>query len=107
MFYRSVCNLQVNENNRETQGRTNFKKSKSKMKMNIFKIKTSAWEEESFILATQLSEKQIRSVIQPMVDEERYGDFVFSNDDYVQVLKDAYPKSVILTDNGDTQEIVF
>jgi hypothetical protein len=77
------------------------------MKMNIFKIKTSAWEEESFILATQLSEKQIRSVIQPMVDEERDGDFVFSNDDYVQVLRDAYPKSVILTDNGDTQEIVF
>lgn len=77
------------------------------MKMNIFKIKTSAWEEESFILATQLSEKQIRSVIQPMVDEERDGDFVFSNDDYVQVLRDAYPKSVILTDNGDTEEIVF
>lgn len=75
--------------------------------MNIFKIKTSAWEEESFILATQLSEKQIRSIIQPMVDEERDGDFVFSNDDYVQVLRDAYPKSVILTDNGDTQEIVF
>jgi len=77
------------------------------MKMNIFKIKTSAWEEESFILATQLSEKQIRSVIQPMVDEERDGDFVFSNDDYVQVLRDAYPKSVILTDNGDTEEIIF
>jgi hypothetical protein len=77
------------------------------MKMNIFRIKTSAWEEESFILATQLTEKQIRSVIQPMVDEERDGDFVFSNDDYVQVLRDAYPKSVILTDNGDTEEIVF
>ena len=75
--------------------------------MNIFKIKTSAWADEDFILATQLSEKQIRSVIQPMVDEEREGDFIFSNDDYVQVLRDAYPKSVILTDNGDTQEISF
>ena len=75
--------------------------------MNIFKIKTSAWAGEDFILATQLSEKQIRSVIQPMVDEERDGDFIFSNDDYVQVLRDAYPKSVILTDNGDTQEISF
>ena len=77
------------------------------MKMNIFRIRTSAWEEESFILATQLSEKQIRSVIQPMVDEERDGEFVFTNDDYVQVLRDAYPKSVILTDNGDTEEIIF
>jgi hypothetical protein len=75
--------------------------------MNIFRIKTSAWDEESFILATQLSEKQVRSVIQPMVDEERESDFVFSNDDYVQALRGAYPKSVILTDNGDTDEIVF
>ena len=75
--------------------------------MNIFRIKTSAWDEESFILATQLNEKQVRSVIQPMVDEERDSDFVFSNDDYVQALRDAYPKSVILTDNGDTDEIVF
>ena len=75
--------------------------------MNIFKIKTSAWADEDFILATQLSKKQIRSVIQPMIDEEREGDFIFSNDDYVQVLRDAYPKSVILTDNGDTEEIIF
>lgn len=75
--------------------------------MNIFRIKTSAWDEESFILATQLSEKQVRSVIQPMVDEERESDFVFSNDDYVQALREAYPKSVILTDNGDTDEINF
>ncbi len=75
--------------------------------MNIFKIKTSSWEEESFTLVTQLNEKQIRSIIPPMVDEEREGDFVFSNDDYVQVLRDAYPKSLILTDNGDTEEIIF
>ena len=77
------------------------------MNMNIFRIRTSAWDIESFILATQLSEKQIRSVIQPMVDDERKEGFVFSNDDYVQVLRDAYPKSVILTDNGDTEEIIF
>jgi hypothetical protein len=75
--------------------------------MNIFRIKTSAWDEESFILGTQLNEKQIRSVIQPMIDEERESDFVFSNDDYVQALREAYPKSVILTDNGDTDEIIF
>lgn len=107
MFYRSVCNLQINEDNRETQGRTHFKKSKPQMKMNIFKIKISDWDEFNFILATQLSEKQIRSVIQPMVDESREEDFVFTPDDYVNVLKDAYPKAVILTDNSDTDEIVF
>ncbi len=75
--------------------------------MNIFRIRTSSWDEESFILATQLSEKQIRSVIQPMVEEERASDFINANEDYVQALRDAYPKSVILTDNGDTEEIIF
>jgi hypothetical protein len=75
--------------------------------MNIFRIVTSNWDEEEFILATQLSEKQIRSVIQPMVDEARKEDFVFTTEDYVNILRDAYPKSVILTDNEDTEEIIF
>lgn len=75
--------------------------------MNIFKIRTSQWDVDSFILATQLSEKQVRSVIQPMVDDEREGDFTFSNEDYVNVLRDAYPKSVILTDLDNVEEINF
>ena len=65
------------------------------------------WDEENFILATQLSEKQVRSVIQPMIDDARDGDFVFAPEDYVQVLKDAYPKSVILSEYVDIQEVVF
>jgi hypothetical protein len=77
------------------------------MKMNIFKIVTSNWDEEEFILVTQLSEKQVRSTIQPMVDEAKKEDFVFTAEEYVQVLKDAYPKSVILTYNEDVQEIIF
>lgn len=79
----------------------------SKSAMNIFKIRTSQWDVDSFILATQLSEKQVRSVIQPMVDDEREGDFTFSNEDYVNVLRDAYPKSVILTDLDNVEEINF
>lgn len=75
--------------------------------MNIYRIKTSAWDEEDFILATSLNEKQIRSVIQPMVDEEREGEFAFSNEDYVNVLRDAYPKSVLLSDLDGIDEIKF
>ncbi len=85
----------------------NLIKFMSKNTMNLFKIKTSSWDEEDFILATQLSEKQVRSVIQPMVDEERESDFVFTNADYIQCLRDAYPKSVILTNLDNPDEIVF
>lgn len=75
--------------------------------MNLFNIMTGQWDEENFIIATQLSEKQVRSVIQPMIDDARDGDFVYNPEDYVQVLRDAYPKSVILSEYGDIQEIVF
>lgn len=77
------------------------------MIMNIFKISTSNWDDEDFILFTSLNEKQVRQVIQPMVDEERQEDFVFTNEDYVNILRDAYPKAVILTDKNDMYEIVF
>jgi hypothetical protein len=75
--------------------------------MNIYKIITSRWDEEGFILATQLNDKQIRSVINPMVEEEREGDFIFTNEDYIERLRDAYPKSVILTDVGGIDVITF
>lgn len=75
--------------------------------MNIFKIKTTAWEEDSFILITQLSEKQVKSIIQPMVDEARENDFVFTTDDYVRTLRDAYNKSVIITYDDEYQEVTF
>ena len=75
--------------------------------MNIFKVKTSVWGEEDFILATQLSEKQIRSIIQPMIEEEQESDFEFTNGDYLERLREAYPKSVILTDLDSPDEIIF
>jgi len=63
--------------------------------MNIYRINTSAWEEEDFFLLTTLSEQQIRLVIQPMVDIEREEDQVMFNDEYLESLRNAYPKEVI------------
>lgn len=75
--------------------------------MNIFRIRTSAWSEEDFTLFTQLSEHQVRSVIQPMVEEERAQDFVYSNEEYVSALFNKYPKAVILTDLEPYHELQF
>jgi len=46
--------------------------------LNVFEIATSGWEEENFRLMTNLTEKQIRDVIKPMVDKESY-EKIFSN----------------------------
>ena len=63
--------------------------------MNIFRINTSAWDEEDFYLMTSLSEAKIKKVIQPMVEYERANDILYDNEDYLGALKDKYPRSVI------------
>jgi hypothetical protein len=64
--------------------------------LNVYEIATSGWEEENFKLMTNLTEKQIRDVIKPMVDKEREDDIVLSNDDYVQALQDKYKSKLVV-----------
>jgi hypothetical protein len=64
--------------------------------LNVYEIATSGWDEENFKLMTNLTEEQIRDVIQPMVDKEREDDIVLSNDDYVQALQDKYKNKIVV-----------
>jgi hypothetical protein len=63
--------------------------------MNVFRINTSAWEEEDFYLMTSLNEAKIKKVIEPMVQYERDNDTLYDNEEYVNALKHKYPRSVI------------
>jgi hypothetical protein len=60
--------------------------------MQVYRINTSAYEEEDFYIMTTLSESQIRSVIEPMVHNERVNDEFFENDEYVLELKKKFPR---------------
>jgi hypothetical protein len=66
--------------------------------MNIFKINTTAFEEEDFFLQTDLSVEQIKKVITPIVLKERQSgdeeDF-YDNDDLTNALIEAYPDATI------------
>jgi hypothetical protein len=64
--------------------------------LSVFEIATSGWKEENFRLMTNLTEEQVRGVIQPMVDKEREDDIVLSNDDYVQALQDKYKSKLVV-----------
>lgn len=68
--------------------------------LTVFEIATSGWDEENFQLMTNLTEEQIRAVIQPMVDEEREDDIVLGNDEYVQALQDKYKNKIVVMFNG-------
>jgi hypothetical protein len=63
--------------------------------MNIFRINTSAWQEEDFYIMTSLNEAKIRKVIEPMVQYERENETMHDNEEYLIALQEKYPRSVI------------
>jgi hypothetical protein len=65
--------------------------------MEIYRIKTSYWDEEDFFLLTDLSVEEINSVIQPMVKHERESEEgeIFINDEYVVALEKKYPNALV------------
>ena len=64
--------------------------------LNVFEIATSGWKEENFRLLTNLTEEQVRGVIQPMVDKEREDEIVLENDEYIQALQDKYRTKIVV-----------
>jgi hypothetical protein len=69
--------------------------------MNLFKINTTAFEEEDFYLMTDLQEQDITEVINPIVMAERDSEEEeYDNDMIVDKLKERYPNNVIIMYNG-------
>lgn len=65
------------------------------MKMRLFKVNTTAYEEEDFFLLTDLSEQDITEVVHPMVMAERDGEDEYDNESILEALRKRYPKNKI------------
>ena len=63
--------------------------------MNIFKIQTTAYEQEDFYLHTELEEEDIVEVINPIVNAERDGYEVYDNESILIALEKRFPKKKI------------
>lgn len=63
--------------------------------MTLFKINTTAFEDEEFMLVTNLTEQDIMEVINPIVMAERDGYEEYNNDMLVEALITRYPKAII------------
>ena len=74
--------------------------------MKIYKISTSAWIEENFLILTTLTKSKILKVIKPMVKEERENDFFYYNDDYVNELKKKYKNDFIMIQNDSEIDFI-
>jgi hypothetical protein len=63
--------------------------------MNIFRVSTTAYEEEDFYLQTELDEVDIVEVITPIVNAERDGYEIYDNEYLLDVLIKRYPRKKI------------
>jgi hypothetical protein len=63
--------------------------------MKAYEINTTAFDEENLIIFTDLTESQIKKVIEPIVLSEREDGEYYDNDVLLDALVDAYPKNEI------------
>jgi len=69
--------------------------------MKFYIISTTAYSEENFTLCTDLTDSQIKKVIEPIILIERaYGD-EYTNASLVDALRDAYPNNEIHASFGE------
>jgi hypothetical protein len=61
--------------------------------MKPYEINTTAWDEENFVILTDLNESQIKKVIEPIVNREREHGEYYDNDSLIDALVNAYPEN--------------
>ena len=80
-----------------------------KQKIRIVEVQQNSWEEENILLLTSLDDEQIKSVLQPLIEEERNcedGSVLYDNTTMVQILNEKYPTQLtILYGEPDYLEI--
>ena len=64
-------------------------------KLNLFQINTTAWDEEDFLLLTDLSENQVTKVITPIIKKDRKNDEITDNETLVEAIREKHPKAIL------------
>lgn len=60
--------------------------------MNIFKVNTTAYEEEDFYLHTELSSEEVITAIEPLIIAEREGVSDYDNELLLDAIIKKYPR---------------
>jgi hypothetical protein len=75
--------------------------------MNQFRINSTAFAEEDFLLLTDLTKEEIVDTLTPIILQEREEDIWYYNDDLVQKLQTEYPDNFILQSDYDIYTITL
>ena len=67
----------------------------------IVEVNTTAFQEENFVLLTDLSDEQIEEVIRPIVEKERNAteddeDCFYDNESLFNALEETYPNNIVI-----------
>jgi len=79
-----------------------------KESIRLVRLKTTYWDEEDFLLITDLTDQQIKDIVTPIVEAEREEEEEYDNEGLVWALKDHYPHNLVdfyTIDNIDTLTI--
>jgi hypothetical protein len=71
--------------------------------MRLININTTAFEEEDFLLLTDLNNDDLYEVIMPMVNAERDEEDEYDNEMIVEALKKRYPVNLVVMFNNVEQ----
>lgn len=63
----------------------------------LVRIKTTFWDEEDFLLITELTDEEIQDIITPIVQAERNNEEeYYDNETLYFALKENYPRNLIM-----------
>ena len=77
--------------------------------LRIVQVNTTAWEEEDMLLITNLTDEQIESVVNPIVERERESEtdeFNYTNEDLVNALRNQFPSKIVLNYNTTDIDLI-
>ena len=70
-----------------------------KRRVRIVEVRQNSWDEENLLLLTTLYDDDIKSVLQPLLEEERNcedGSVIYANDDMAEILRERYPNDIVI-----------
>jgi len=74
--------------------------------LRLVQVNTTAFDEEDFLLVTNLTDEEIEKVITPIVMKERDEEVMYNNLDLVEAIRKAYPNRILIDYTPNTIDLI-
>jgi hypothetical protein len=70
----------------------------------LVNINTTSFDEEDFLLVTDLTDNEIKDIVTPIVESEREGEEYYDNEGLFWALKTHYPNNLVIQYTIDSMD---